>query len=64
MLQTVELLMEWACMAESVLRSVNAEEELAPESTAYLEQKLTYDDKKLLDANGEAVMSCALSLLK
>lgn len=48
--------MEWACLAEAVLRSANAEQELSPESASYLEQKLTYDDKKLLDANGEAVM--------
>jgi hypothetical protein len=55
-MQVGELLMSWACLAEQVLRSADTEEELAKENSEYLASHVSYQDGKLLDSKGEAVM--------
>lgn len=54
--QVADLLLEWACLAEQVLRSPTAAADLAAECDAYLASPVRYQDGKLLDAQGEAVM--------
>jgi type IV protein arginine methyltransferase len=54
--QVANYLLSWACVAERLLRSPDAQATLAQENEEYLQQKLEYRDGKLLDANGEAVM--------
>jgi type IV protein arginine methyltransferase len=52
----VDVLLQWACLAEQILRPLSEQDTLTEDNLAYLNQKLTYDGDKLLDANGEAVM--------
>lgn len=52
-----ELLLEWACAAEAILRRPDAGRDLEGENLDYLKQELRFEgDAKLLDAQGEAVM--------
>jgi protein arginine N-methyltransferase 2 len=48
--------MEWACLAEQALQKADAAEALAKENEEYLASRVSYEDGKLLDSQGEAVM--------
>jgi hypothetical protein len=54
--QTVKVLLDWACTAERLLRSADTAAAQAAEGEAYLQQPVRYSDGKLLDSQGEAVM--------
>eukprot|EP00892_Ulva_mutabilis_P012109 jgi/Ulvmu1/9270/UM050_0019.1 len=49
------LLVQWGCLCETILPD-SRDEPVDEESRQYLQQKLSYDDTTLLDANNEAVM--------
>lgn len=54
-MQVQDLLVQWGCLCEKIL-SESQDEPVDEESRRYLQQKLSYDDAVLLDANNEAVM--------
>lgn len=57
--QVADLLLAWACTAERLLRDKDAgaqQAELDAEAASYLLQPLTFEQDKVLDSNGEAVM--------